>query len=139
MADLTITAANVAKGSDATVVNGTFGATVTQGQSVYKDTADNNHWKLAQSDTAAKAGSGGVGVALNSGADGQPCQVITSGDNFVPGATLAVGTRYFVSGTAGGIQPHGDVGSTEFVTLLGIASSTSVLKMNPVVSGAQVP
>ena len=41
MADLTITAANVVPGAGARITNGTAGATVTAGQVVYLDPADN--------------------------------------------------------------------------------------------------
>ncbi len=46
MADLSITAANVLRGSNARVETGIFGATVTAGQVVYRDASDNNKFKL---------------------------------------------------------------------------------------------
>jgi hypothetical protein len=43
------------------------------------------------------------------------------------GATLVVGEVYVVSATLGAIAPIGDLVSTNFVTPLGTAISTSVL------------
>ena len=69
MADLTITAANVALESG-TQATGTAGATITQGQPLYKDSTDSNHLKPTDADVAASAAC--VGIALSAASDGQP-------------------------------------------------------------------
>lgn len=127
MADLTITAANVIAASGATINWGTAGATITAGQAVYKDSADNNDYKLCDADAAGTANCDGI--ALCGASDGQPIAVITQG-NLNPGATVAVGTVYAVSTTAGGIAPEGDLASGDYVTTLGIGTTASNIKID---------
>jgi len=138
MADLTVTAASVLPGAGASIINVTWGGTITAGAAVYKDTAD-GEWKLADADASGTAGANGVGIALNGGADGQPGRIITAGSNFVVGATVVVGERYYVSNTAGKIMPSGDLSIGEYVTLLFIATTSTVATVSPVVSGVAVP
>jgi hypothetical protein len=117
MADLTITAANVAPvGSSTQRQTGTAGASITAGQSVYVDGADSNKVKLADADAAASAAA--VGVALHAAAANQPITYATSGPVTI-GATPVVGQWYAVSTTAGGIAPLADLSSGDFITILG--------------------
>lgn len=136
MADLTITAANVVKGSGSSIDRGTAGATITAGQVVYKDAA-NGKYLLADSDSATAAVRNAIGIALNGAANNQPLSVLTSGDITI-GATLTAGTDYWLSNTPGGICPRADVGSGEYPTMLGIAKSTSVLSVNITASGVAI-
>lgn len=136
MADLTITAASVLKGSDAVVEHGTFGATVTQGQPVYLDSADGKY-KLADCDSATAAAKSPRGIALNAGSNGQPGSIIRSGD-LTMGATLTAGTAYYLSPNAGGICPLADVASGDDVVLLGIAESASVLHLDIQIPGVTI-
>ena len=138
MADITVTAANVQEVAGASTQTVTYGATITQGQSLYLDTSVDK-WKLADCDsTAATAGSGGVAIALTSGADGQKGIIVTSG-NVDLGATLTVGEIYVLSGNAGGIAPEGDLASNDYVVVLGVATAADNLKMQIINSGVQVP
>ena len=132
MADLSITATSVIAGSDSVGENGFLGATVTAGQLVYKDSAD-GLWKLADANGVAAARTPG-GIALNGGVPGQPVRVHKSGD-ITLNAVLTVNTAYFLSDTPGGICPAADVGSGEYGTFVGIAKSTTVLKVNLTSSG----
>ena len=133
MADISITAANVVKGSNAVVEPGTAGATITAGQVVYKDAADGKY-KLADADSATAAAKAPRGIALNGASDGQPLSIIRSGDVTI-GATLTAGTAYYCSPVAGGICPLADVASGDDVVLLGLAKSTSVLAVDIQVTG----
>ena len=132
MADLSITATSVIAGSDSVGENGFLGATVTAGQLVYEDSAD-GLWKLADANGVAAARTPG-GIALNGGVSGQPVRVHKSGD-ITLNAVLTVNTAYFLSDTPGGICPAADVGSGEYGTFVGIAKSTTVLKVNLTSSG----
>ncbi len=132
MADLSITAANVVKGTSSQVVHGIAGATITAGQSIYADATDGGDLKLA--DASAVATAAAVGVALHAASDKQPLAYIASGD-FDPGATVAVGVVYAVSATAGGIALVADIGSGEFKTTLGVGTSTSNIRVQVQVSG----
>ncbi len=133
MADITITAANVLPGADARIEHGTFGATVTQGQVVYKDAADGKY-KLADTDSATAAVKVPRGIALNAGSDGQPATIQLSGDITI-GATLTAGVAYYLSPVAGGIAPLADVAIGDDYTLIGLAESTTVLHLDIQVSG----
>lgn len=132
MADISITAANVAQGTGAVVdKNGLAGATITAGQVVYFNTTT-NRWALADAN-----GSGTrvpQGIALHAASSGQPLAVQTGGDITI-GATLTAGLAYYLSDTPGGICPVADIGSGEDVVLIGISKSTTVLKIAIVVPG----
>lgn len=126
MVDLTITAASVAKGSNATVENGTAGATITAGQAVYLDSATGTY-KLADSNGT---GTREVrGIALHGASSGQPLQVQRAGDITI-GATMVAGTAYYLSGTAGGIAPVADLLAGMDPVLIGISKSNTVLTID---------
>lgn len=125
MTDLSITAANVLAGASAITENGTFGATVTQGQVVYKDPAD-SEYKPADSDGASATVKAARGIALNAGADGQPGAILKEGPITI-GATLTPGARYYLSDTPGGIIPEADLAAPMDVVLIGYAQDASVL------------
>lgn len=132
MADLTITAASVAPSTDAVTVHGTAGETITAGMSVYLNAAAPPRWMKAQCDgTAIESGYGsqGVGIARHGSLNGQPISVQTGG-KIVVGATVVVGTMYAISATAGGICPMADLTTNNYVTPLGLATSTTVLDMS---------
>lgn len=124
-ADLSITAANVVAGSGSQVVQGTAGATVTAGQAVYLDTSA-GMWKLADDNSGTAAARSPGGIALNGAATGQPLSVLKSGHVTI-GATLTAGVAYYLSDTPGGICPVADLAAGEYPTILGIATSTTVL------------
>lgn len=134
MAAISITAANVLPGANARTRNGTFGATITQGQAVYLDSAD-DQWKLADADSATAAVRVPVGLALNAGADGQPGTIQTGGDITI-GATLTPGLPYFLSpDTPGGIALIADVAVGDDYVQIGVAKSASVLTIDIQVTG----
>jgi hypothetical protein len=125
MSDLSITAANVLAGSGARTVDGTAGASVTAGQVVYLDSATNTY-KLADCDSATAAVRSPDGIALHAAASGQPLEVLTRGPITI-GATMTAGVAYYLSPNAGGICPVADVLSGDYPTIVGIATSTTVL------------
>jgi hypothetical protein len=126
MADLTITAASVVAGSTAVKENGTAGASVTAGQVVYKDASDAGKFKLADNDSATAAVRAPYGIALHAAASGQPLSVLKSGPITI-GATVVAGDVYCLSSTAGGICPSADIASGDYNSILGIATSTTVI------------
>jgi hypothetical protein len=129
MADLSITVANVAAGSGATVVEGTAGATITAGQVVYLDSSDNK-FKLADCNSATAAVRSPYGIALHGALANQPLAVQRGiGGSITIGATLTAGVVYYLSGTAGGIRPVADNATGDYPVALGIATSTTVLKL----------
>ncbi len=137
MANISQTAANVAVGASTTptrVVQ--YGEAVTQGMPLYF-ASDGKWYQADANDTAAKAAVGAIAVspgAINGyGIVALPSS--TPGRSLVNlGATLAVGTAYAVSATKGAIAPLSDIGSGEFVTVLGVATTTALLDFQPSIS-----
>lgn len=134
MADLSITTTAVLAAADAVTENGTAGATITAGQVLYKDSSD-GLWKLADNNSATAAVRTPQGIALNGAASGQPVRVLKSG-NLTLNAVLTAGVAYYLSDTAGGICPVADLATGEYPSVIGIATSTTVLKVNITTSGA---
>lgn len=131
MADIVQTAANVALGGSSTpqeVVQ--FGEAVTQGQPLYQSTVDGKYYRCDANDGLVKAAC--KAIALTPGATdgyGLVAKPATNpGRSLVNlGATLAVGEVYAISATVGRIAPIADIVSTQFVTVIGIAISASLL------------
>lgn len=126
-ADLSITAANVKLGgSGAKTQTVTFGATVTNGQVVYK--ASDGQYELADNDLSEVANSASGIVLVGNSADGVGV-IVVSGPITI-GATTTKGMNYVLSSTAGGIAPVADLGSGDNIMSLGHAISTSVIYIN---------
>lgn len=128
MADLTVTAANVFWVSGPTT-DGAAGEAVAAGKAVYRRDSD-GLWLLGQADgTAAEAGAGGSGIALNT-ADraNAPLRVARHGSVVELGAGLA-GVVYTMADTAGGIRPNADNGSGDKVTPIGIGIGSNRIQV----------
>lgn len=125
MADLTITAANVASvsGGTSAKVTATAGGTITAGMPVYINASNQI---VAAANTSALAADVD-GIALNGASSGQPITYQTKGVINL-GATLVVGTIYVLS-AAGAISPVDDVTTGDFVTVLGVAQTAANLKI----------
>lgn len=137
MADITVTASNVVAGAGAATTTGTAGAAIAAGEVVFLDATTTGKWQLADSDaaTAAARGQGAnVGIALNSASANQPLVVQTSGP-ITLGAVLAAGQAVYLSATPGKLCPLADLLAGDYVTLLGLATSTSVLDLDIQYSG----
>lgn len=136
MTDLSITAASVVAGANATKIQGICGETILAGQAVVRDTTTR---KFMKSDVDGASGLRGCdGIALNGGAVNQPLTIQTAGDITI-GATVAIGTVYVVSDTAGGIMPAADADQGDYTIILGIASTAAVIKLAIQAGGAAVP
>ena len=130
MAALTITASSVQVSGGTKTAVGTAGATITAGQVLYKDTADSNKLKLADADSTAPLAVV-AGIALHGAASGQPIQYLTESGTgtFTLGSVLTSGLNYFLSGTAGGISPEGDLTTNWRSAYLGVAEDVQTLKV----------
>jgi len=131
--DLSVTAANAVPSSDTIYVWGTAGATITAGQAVYLDTTTST-FKLADNDSATSAARHVDGIALTGSSANQPIAV-AKGGTITLGATMTAGVTYYLSGTAGGIAPIADVTSGHDPVIVGVATSTTLLKIAPVDPG----
>jgi len=134
MADLSITAANVVADS-VSKQEYTAGATITAGQALYIDTANNNVAKLAQADGTALEATV-KGIALNGASSGQPVLVAVSGTLDL-GATLTVAAVYIVSATAGGICPVDDLASSSYLSIIGVGTAADQITLGILNSGVE--
>ena len=135
MADLSVTAANVALASGSQGV-GVAGETITAGMPVYLKASDGRLWKAQCDGTTAEAAV--VGIALHASLAGQPLAYAGPGAVMNIGATTAAGVFYYVSAAAGGIAPVADLAGTNKVTAVGYATGTSgsVFTVLPIATGA---
>ncbi|MDE3796982.1 hypothetical protein I7G59_06490 [Sinorhizobium meliloti] len=129
MADLVITSSSVVSGAGARIEHGTAGATITAGQALYLDSAVTGKWQLADNNSATAAVRTPRGIALNSASLNQPIAVQTEGPITI-GAALTAGVAYYLSDTPGGICPVADLLTGEYPTVLGLATSTTVLDID---------
>lgn len=132
MADLVQTAANVVSGAGAGTIKRTAGAAITAGMACFVSAVDGDI-EPAQKDVDA-ASAEAIGIALCDAAAGQPVVLQTTGLINV-GAALTVGETYIVGAAAGAIAPVADAVATNFSTVLGVAISTSLLKLGINASG----
>jgi hypothetical protein len=124
-ADISITAANVVAGANATIQQGMAGATITAGQVLYMDPASNT-LKLCNAMTSTTTAQS-VGIALNGASSGQPISYQIAGDITI-GGTIAAGVPYFTSANnSGGVAPFGDLTTGWYPIVLGIGKSTTVM------------
>lgn len=125
MADISITAASVIKTASTLEREGIAGGTITAGMPLYIDSADANALKPAQADAATTDDV--AGIALHGASDGQPIKFAVGGD-LTLNAVLTAGTVYVLSANAaGGVAPWADLGSGDYVTIVGVATSTTNL------------
>ncbi|TBC10007.1 hypothetical protein [Rhizobium ruizarguesonis] len=127
MTDIVITPANVLAASNAERDQGIAGEAITAGKAIYL-AATTNRWMLADSNSATAEARQAKAIALNGASVGQPVAFQKSGDITI-GGTLTAGQAIYLSDTPGGLCPLADVGSGEYVCLIGLAKSTSVLAM----------
>jgi hypothetical protein len=140
MADISITASSVKPANVNTVIGrGTAGATITAGQPVYADSTDS--FKIKPAAPSSIAASAVVGIALNGASTDQPVAYAVSGD-VTFNAALTAATVYVVGSAAGTISPSADLdasSNTRYGTVLGIATSTTNLRVGINPSGVQNP
>ena len=135
MADVSgITA--VRPGSSATQIRLVrYGATIAAGDSIVRSGE-----KYVLSDANASAAlAAAEGIAVTPGVDNGWGIMAFGGPIILVGATLAIGTRYLASDTAGKIMPDTDLSSGEWSTLLGTGATTTQLNLLIDASGIQKP
>lgn len=137
MANLTITVGNVIAASTASKASSLAGETITAGMPVYTHT-DGLYYK-ADTDTALHAAV--TGISLHAASANQPLQIITSGA-LTLGSILTKGSLIYLSVDVGvmnqlldGDSPDGFLTSNDFRTVLGTATSTTVMNVAITQSG----
>jgi hypothetical protein len=112
-------------------LRGRLGGTVAAGMPVRKQT--DGTWIAATN--ASQAGANAEGWATSGGATGQPF-TYQKGGNINPGGTVEVGGIYVLS-AAGAVSLDDDVVTGDWITVLGVGISTSLIKQAFIVSGVQ--
>lgn len=128
MADISITVANVKLVSGSTE-DGVAGATLTAGAIGYKE-ASSGKIKLADNDSATAEIRAIYGMALHGSLADQPVRLAKNGAVVDLGAVLTAGVDYYLSGTPGAICPRADVTTGDDPIRVGIAETTSHLKLD---------
>lgn len=126
MVDISVTAASVLPGAGAITEDGIAGETITAGQALYK--AADGFWYKADADSATALARDAKAISLNGASASQPVKVQKSGE-ITFNAAFTAGVTYYLSGTAGGICPVADVGTGEYYDVIGIAKSTTSMKL----------
>ncbi len=138
MVDIAVTPAQVQPTDGQPTMTRIAGEDIDAGETMYLNATDDKWYLGDADDTEAKAAV--KAIALNTGAAGQAVEGQTDGPCTVgAGAALTVGEIYVQSGTPGKIAPEGDLASSDYVTVLGVGKTASVLDLNIHVSGVQVP
>lgn len=126
MADVNLTEASVKPTATTLIQRGTYGGTIVQGTLLYyAPTTDT--WEIADCTTSATTAAA-TGMALSSGADGQPGRIAVGGDVTVDGLSLAA--PVMILSTAGQMCPSADLANADYITIVGVASSTTNLKLS---------
>lgn len=131
MAEVVVTVSEVQPGAAAADLfdDAAAGEDVAAGEVVYVDDSDSYKAKLAQADNA-QTEARAAGVLVSSAANGQRVRYQRHGDvTLGASAALVVGETYVVAQTPGKIQPLSDVAAGDWVTIVGVAVSASVLRL----------
>lgn len=143
MSAISITASAVLKSSAGQVTFGTAGATITQGQALYQDTASpGNPMKLADAD-AGSVGDlirQGIYYSLSAASSGQPIAYVAVDSALQTGATtpLTSGATIYLGATAGAITAtYADLGTGATVVQLGVVNTDGTLNFNPLIGGTK--
>jgi hypothetical protein len=126
--DLSVTAANVLPSTGAVLQTGTAGEAITAGQTLYQKAADGK-WYKADCNSATAEVRVAKAIALVGAAAGQPV-VVQTGGTITIGATVAAGTVYYLSGTAGGIRPAADNTTGDYPQAIGMGQSTTTVLLD---------
>ena len=135
MADISITDAsvNLTSGQTNTL---DAGETIAAGDLLYLNSTDNKVYQASNVTSVSTATV--IGMALNNAGADQPVTYVMNGGVINIGAVLTVGTVYVLS-EAGLMAPDTDRASNDYVSVIAIPSTTSILELTIINSGVQVP
>lgn len=130
MATITTTASDFRMGDNSTTKTRQAGEAINAFQLVYL-AADNKVYKAANSTTELANLTNG-GMAATSASVDEPISIVTFNVNSYVDSASAIwvkGTTYVVSDTAGYMMDAGDAASGDAVTVVGVAASTTSLRL----------
>jgi len=135
MADLSPTAASVLQSSGTSVSSGVASTTITRGQYVY--VLANGTIGLADSNGTTPANSC-AGCCIADVATSQTCFYVAADSGFTPGFTVLAGDTIWLSNTPGACtKTYADVAAGSTVIPLGVMTSTTVMRLSPLVGGVK--
>lgn len=132
--DISITAANVVPDDGYQYQDVVAGEAVTAGQVLYISSGTTAKIAHCETSTATAAARG---IALHAASTGQPLRMMTGGTITI-GGTVALGKVYVLS-ASGGIAPVGDLANTDYVTVLGVGTTTAKIRLLIYPSGVKHP
>ena len=135
MADLALTDTDTVKDVSATEGSGIAGVAIEAGEQIYLDTATTTY-KLGNATTEATAKCGGI--ASNNAGVGQTINFVSDGLLTVS-AVLTPGVLYGVSVNDGKLAPLSGLPSTNWITAVALALTTSILDVRPRPYSYQIP
>lgn len=133
MADISITAANFIPSTNASLLQGIAGATLTRGQPVYFDSASGTYKLYVATNVATD---GFAGFVCEDAALGQPIWIVTRDPALALGGTLVTGDTVWLS-LSGVTKTFADLVSTWRIWTVGVATSTTVLNFDPAKGGVK--
>jgi len=133
MANITITAANFIPSANATIIQGTAGATLTRGTPVYLDTASNTYKALVLTATTTDTL---AGLACEDAASGQPILIVSRDPALAIGGTCASGDTIWCSNT-GITLTFADLIATWRIIVVGVATASGVINFDPCRGGVK--
>jgi hypothetical protein len=138
--DIVITPGDVVPSAAAGTQVVRFGATVTAGQVLVRDSATGRF--VPASNLTADGSGGGIGsslvFSLSGGVNGQFGAAALAGSNITLGAVLEP-SRVYVLSTAGKIVEANGLDVGEFLTIIGYAIDVETLRFSPVSTLVEVP
>ena len=125
MAEIAPTPASVLPGANADYYRGIAGGTIVAGTPVYLDATTN---RLMGADANGSLETAEVkGIALHAASLGQPLRIQTAGDITI-GAAVVLATIYIL-GASGQLAPAVDLASGWYCSVVGVAISTTVIRL----------
>lgn len=121
-----VTMGTIVQGANSVIETEVAGAALTAGFVVRRGT--DGKMELALNDTSTN--SNVYGIVLTDTDEDCECRVLRSGSITIGGTPLTAGVTYYLGDTAGRIGIRTDVTTGEYVVIIGVATTTSVLKVN---------
>lgn len=121
---------------DTQVTKGQYGEAVAIGDAIYLDQTEAKYF-LADANVLSKIEV--FGIAITPGSTDDHGLIASNGTIQLVGTTLTVAQQYILSPTPGKLQPATDRTTGDYITNIGTASSTTLLKLDINSTGIQVP
>jgi|688.fasta_scaffold05336_14 hypothetical protein len=129
-------------GVDSQVASATYisvvqvGEAVSHGQVGYQDGTNKKYYKADSNGAAATNAAASVFFLSAASADGYAL-VAKTGAKVKAGVVFTKGQLYCVGSTAGAVVPFSDLTTGDYVTIVGVADSTSTIPLNFLATGVQ--